>query len=123
MLSKEAQAVVGKVHDNTRPALKLLESEGFRFRGFVDIFDAGPTVEAEVCNLNSVRNSRLVTVTVSGSTAEDEGIPHIVCNTQLENFRATKLSLPAGADELILTTEQARAMHLESGDEARIVAL
>ncbi|MFP3480925.1 arginine N-succinyltransferase, partial [Burkholderia sp. SIMBA_057] len=60
---------------------------------------------------------------VSESTVEDEGIPHIVCNTQLKNFRATKLSLPAGADELILTTEQAQAMHLESGDEARIVAL
>lgn len=37
LLSEDARSVIGKVHDNTRPALKLLESEGFRFRGFVDI--------------------------------------------------------------------------------------
>ena len=34
LLSPEAQAVIGKVHDNTRPALKLLEREGF-IRGYV----------------------------------------------------------------------------------------
>ena len=124
LLSEDARAVVGKVHDNTRPALKLLESEGFRFRGFVDIFDAGPTVEAEVCNLNSVRNSKVVTVSVKEQVPEVEAaVPHIVCNTQLENFRATKLLLAEGADELILDKEQADKMHLSDGDDARIVAL
>lgn len=123
LLSKDAQAVIGRVHDNTRPALRLLESEGFRFRGFVDIFDAGPTVEAEVCQLNSVRNSRLVTVRINDSVSDDDGVAHIVCNTQVTNFRAAQLSLPEGTDEIVLTTEQAQAMHLDNGDDARIVAL
>ncbi|MDX1453503.1 MAG: arginine N-succinyltransferase, partial [Oleiphilaceae bacterium] len=39
-LSEEAQHVVGEVHENTRPALQMLKSEGFNFNGFVDIFDA-----------------------------------------------------------------------------------
>ena len=124
LLSEDARAVIGKVHDNTRPALRLLESEGFRFRGFVDIFDAGPTVEAEVCNLNSVRNSKVVTMSVKEQVPEVEAaVPHIVCNTQLENFRATKLLLAEGASELILDKEQADKMHLSDGDDARIVAL
>lgn len=123
LLSEDAQAVIGRVHDNTRPALRLLESEGFRFRGFVDIFDAGPTVEAEVCQLNSVRNSRLVTVRIDDSASDEDGVAHIVCNTQVTNFRAAQLSLPEGTDNIVLTTEQAQAMHLDNGDDARIVAL
>ncbi|MEE4245186.1 MAG: arginine N-succinyltransferase, partial [Kangiellaceae bacterium] len=43
MLTEQAQAVIGKVHPDTEPALKLLEHEGFQYKGYVDIFDAGPT--------------------------------------------------------------------------------
>lgn len=124
LLPDEARAVIGKVHDNTRPALRLLESEGFRFRGFVDIFDAGPTVEAEVCNLRSVRNSRVVPVEVTEHIESDSELePHIVCNTKLETFRAAQVQCRHGADTLVLTADQAQHLHLEQGDEARIVAL
>ncbi|MCV5217436.1 arginine N-succinyltransferase, partial [Escherichia coli] len=57
LLSQEAQAVIGQVHDITRPALKLLEREGFTNRGYVDIFDGGPTVECDLRNIDSVRHS------------------------------------------------------------------
>lgn len=30
--------VIGKVHQQTLPALRLLEQEGFRYNGYVDIF-------------------------------------------------------------------------------------
>ncbi|WP_404400392.1 arginine N-succinyltransferase [Idiomarina seosinensis] len=123
LLSEQARAVIGKVHDNTRPALRLLESEGFRRRGFVDIFDAGPTVEAEVCNLHSVRNSRLLPVRITAKVDAQAAEPHIVCNTQLSKFRASQVALNAQSDELWLTADQARHLHLESGDNARVVAL
>ena len=101
----------------------MLESEGFRFRGFVDIFDAGPTVEAEVCNLNSVRNSKVVTVVVKEQVPEVEAaVPHIVCNTQLKTFEPPNCCCE-GADELILDNEQAEKMHLSDGDDVRVVAL
>ncbi|RUO73733.1 arginine N-succinyltransferase [Idiomarina seosinensis] len=123
LLSEQARSVIGKVHDNTRPAIRLLESEGFRFRGFVDIFDAGPTVEAEVCNLRSVRHSRLVPVKLV-ETVETEGLePHIVCNTQLQNFRAAQVYCQPETNELAITTEQAQHLKLSSGDEVRLVAL
>ena len=41
LLSKAAQEVIGKVHDKTEPALRLLKSEGFSWKRYVDIFDAG----------------------------------------------------------------------------------
>ncbi|MEX1058256.1 MAG: arginine N-succinyltransferase, partial [Natronospirillum sp.] len=57
MLPKAAQAAVGRVHPYTEPALGMLESEGFRRNGFVDIFDAGPAVEAERDRIGGVRRS------------------------------------------------------------------
>ncbi len=56
--------MIGKVHEKTLPALRLLEKEGFSCRGYVDIFDAGPTVECDVRNIESVRHSQRCTVTI-----------------------------------------------------------
>ena len=64
LLSNEARAVIGKTHEKTRPALKMLQDEGFVNRGYVDIFDAGPTVECEVKNIRSVRRSQKLAVLV-----------------------------------------------------------
>ena len=42
LLPDSARAVIGEVHDDTRAARAMLEQEGFRYEGYVDIFDAGP---------------------------------------------------------------------------------
>ena len=124
LLPEKAREVIGKVHDNTRPALKLLESEGFRFRGFVDIFDAGPTVEAEVQNLRSVRNSVLKEVVLVDTPVDAESAtPHIICNTQIESFRAAQVRHVEGSEKVQLSAEQADKLNLSEGDTVRIVAL
>ncbi len=119
LLSKKAQAVIGKVHDKTRPALALLQSEGFSNRGYVDIFDAGPTVEARVEHIRSVRNSRRLQVSI-GTVAP--GIPYLVCNTRLEDFRATWLELNINEhdDEVTLSTAAAAALRVSHGDWVRV---
>lgn len=38
-LAEDAQKVIGEVHPQTAPARKLLEAEGLRYQGYVDIFD------------------------------------------------------------------------------------
>ena len=55
LLSPEAQAVISHVHEKTKPALRLLEKEGFQHIGYVDIFDAGPTVESQLKDVSSVK--------------------------------------------------------------------
>ncbi|MCA9135161.1 MAG: arginine N-succinyltransferase, partial [Planctomycetales bacterium] len=52
LLPKAAQAVIGKVHPQTEPARKLLESEGFAFSKMIDIFDGGPCVR---CDRKAIR--------------------------------------------------------------------
>ncbi|MCX2958225.1 MAG: arginine N-succinyltransferase, partial [Serratia symbiotica] len=47
-LSEDAQKVIGEVHPQTVPARRVLESEGLDYQGYVDIFDGGATLEAEI---------------------------------------------------------------------------
>lgn len=58
MLSEAAQAVIGRVHDHGRAALNLLTEEGFRDEGYIDIFDAGPTMVATIDDLKAIRELR-----------------------------------------------------------------
>ncbi|KFZ30542.1 arginine N-succinyltransferase [Pseudidiomarina salinarum] len=120
LLDAEAQAVVGQVHKSTRPALGMLESEGFRFRGYVDIFDAGPTVEVEVNNIKSVRESKRLPVTI-GEVAE--GPLYIVCNTRVADFRALQARVKVTAETVTIDADSAAALRVQPGDQVRIVSL
>lgn len=125
-LSEEAQQIVGKTHDNTRPALAMLKSEGFNFNGLVDIFDAGPLVEAFVENIRAVRQSRLVTVEVGTAKPFDDSDrdPLLVSNTQYEDFRVTLFNKSSLVGKLLLISkEQAEYLKVNTGDQVRIVSL
>ncbi len=50
--------VIGEVHPQTLPARRLLEAEGLSYQGYVDIFDGGPTLEAEIDHIRAVKQSR-----------------------------------------------------------------
>lgn len=122
LLSKEAQAVVGQVHEKTRPAIQLLKNEGFTFNGYVDIFDAGPTVEAKLNNVRTVRSSSHKKVII-GDNAGGQQI--MIANTELENFRATlaDLSFDKDGDDIVITAKMASALQVSEGDTIRIATV
>ncbi|OEF05265.1 arginine N-succinyltransferase [Vibrio genomosp. F10] len=121
LLSKEAQAVIGKVHDNTLPALKLLEREGFTCRNYVDIFDAGPTVECDARNIESVRHSFRAKVVISEHTSADH---YLISNTSFENFRATaaKAAYDHASNTVIFASDVAKALQVSQDDYVRMLA-
>ncbi|WP_353653642.1 arginine N-succinyltransferase [Porphyrobacter sp. YT40] len=57
LLPLAAQQVIGRPHDNSLPARAMLLKEGFEDGGYVDIFDAGPTLFAPIDRLASIRNA------------------------------------------------------------------
>ncbi|MBQ0832074.1 arginine N-succinyltransferase [Marinobacter sp.] len=127
MLPDSARAVIGRVHGNTAPALKMLQAEGFNFNGMVDIFDGGPVVEAFVNTIRTVRDSvnRYATVT---QKAVDLDVPAaervMVSNRSFRNFRIT--TVPAscvGIDTVSLPPAVAEALQIESGDLVRLAPL
>lgn len=121
LLSQEAQDVIGQVHEKTRPALKLLEREGFTNRGYVDIFDAGPTVECDLRNIESVRHSIRAQVELSEHASSQD---YLIGNTSFENFRAVaaKGAYDQASGKVILAPNVAEALEVQEGDFVRMLA-
>ena len=122
LLSKEAQAVIGQVHENTKPALRLLEKEGFTCRNYVDIFDGGPSVECEVRNIESVRHSFRAKVTIAPHASSQN---YLISNTSFEHFRATaaKAAYDQESESVIVSPEVAEALQVNQGDFVRMLNL
>ncbi len=83
MLSQEAQASIGQVHEETKPALKLLKQEGFRFANAVDIFDAGPIYVTDTEQVRCVREAQRARFT--GVLQSAEGVnQYLISNDELD---------------------------------------
>ncbi|MES0873719.1 arginine N-succinyltransferase [Sinimarinibacterium thermocellulolyticum] len=123
LLPAEAQRVMGRVHEQTAPALKLLEQEGFRYQNYIDIFDGGPTVEAPTAQVRSIRRSRVLRVRVGDGTTKARATPHLISNLSLGGFRCALAPLSVQQDRLSLTPALAATLGLADGDNARVVAL
>ena len=122
LLSDETQAAIAQVHEYTRRALSILEKEGFSYQGYVDIFDAGPTVEAPLKGIRAIRDSMTLPVTIG--TMAKEGDHHLISNRQQEAFRCALVQLPvSGGNEIVVNDELAEAMDIANGDIVRIVSL
>ena len=121
LLSPEAQRVINKVHPKTVPALRLLEAEGFSRRGYVDIFDAGPTVETQTASVKTVRESKKCQVII-GEVAKDN--KYIICNDKVADFRATQapILLRDTANQVVITQAVAEALMVNEGDWVRLVS-
>lgn len=126
LLSKEAKSVIGLTHDNTRPALRMLEEEGFSWRGYVDIFDAGPSVECELSQIRSVRASRKLKVHVA-----DREVPHgytcLLSNIHFADFRALIADVAVNEEkeqeQVVLSEEVALLLKVADGDTVRLVEI
>jgi len=126
LLSKEAQQVINKVHQKTVPALRLLETEGFARCGYVDIFDAGPTVEVKRSSIKTVRESNKYQVIIGDVDSANTNSPnkYIICNTQVANFRATQapVLLRQTANQVVISQAVAEALQVSTDDWVRLVA-
>ena len=118
LLPEPARAVIGKVHPQGVPAMALLESEGFRPNGLVDIFDGGPTVTCERDNIRTVRDARRMTVAVAREV--DAELPALISTASAANFRSVRQRAAIEGDTVILTTETAEALRVRAGDTVRV---
>ena len=121
LLSKEAQAVIGQVLDKTRPALQLLEGEGFSCRGYVDIFDAGPTVEANLSHIRTAQSSLKMPIVIDDAAAA-QGQTHYIINTSVADFRAVATEIGVNEEQniAVLSRQAAAALNVQEGDHVRL---
>ncbi len=127
LLTKDARDAIGAVHADTEPARVLLEQEGFRYEGYVDIFDAGPTLECFRDNIHAVRQSQVLPVAVGEADpvpdSLSDDIQWLVCNRAFAHFRAIVVRAPRRADRLALPPFAARTLGVGEGELVRAVPL
>jgi len=115
LLPPEAQKVIGQVHKNTLPAMKLLLDEGFSDSGMVDIFDAGPILTCALDRIRTVKNS-LRTHVESVVPDIDNGSMFMISNTAFD-FRACTGPAEQNPEGGIRITESsACVLHIRAGD-------
>ena len=120
LLPEPARAVIGKVHPQGVPAMALLESEGFRPNGLVDIFDAGPTVTCGRDNIRTVRDSRRMTVAIAAEVEAE--LPSLVSTDSVEAFRAVRQRAALEGEVATLSAETADALKIKAGETVRVKA-
>ncbi|MBU2290432.1 MAG: arginine N-succinyltransferase [Alphaproteobacteria bacterium] len=120
LLPEPARAVIGKVHPQGVPAMALLESEGFRPNGLVDIFDGGPTVSCGRDNIRTVRDARRLTARI-GDEVEAE-LPALVSTDSVAAFRAVRQKVAVDGEAVALNRETADALKVRAGDTVRVKA-
>lgn len=123
MLPEHARACIGQVHEQTQPALAMLRAQGLRFEGYIDIFDAGPTVEAYIDDVQAVRHSRLARVRLDAH-AEAPAAPRVLASRtgDCADFRAAWVGRAPADDRITLHPEEAARLNVDSGDTLRILA-
>ena len=122
-LPQEAQDAVGKVHVATAPARRLLEQEGMYYEGYVDIFDAGPVLQARVSELRALRDSTLALLDVVPPVPAEAGKPLLVANTQLGDFRVMACDSRPAQGRMGLAAEQLDLLHAKAGDAVRTLSM
>lgn len=122
LLPASAQAVVGKTHDHSAPALRILQQEGFRLTDMVDIFEAGPIVQCPLNEIRTIADSDLAIV-AELIDVDDQPPRYLLANTQM-NFRVCQGSLTALDNERVaLPRQAAEALGVTVGDTVRFVSL
>lgn len=119
LLPKEAQLAIGHPHPSALPAMNILLREGFRYNKYVDIFDAGPTIEAPLNEIKTIAHNRVMVI----KNICDEVSNHdfLLSNNQL-NFRATIGSTLLNLDQntCTISKETADLLQVQCGDELRV---
>ncbi|MNE00115.1 Arginine N-succinyltransferase subunit alpha [compost metagenome] len=97
--------------------------EGFETDHYIDIFDGGPTLHARVSSIRSIAQSRVVPVKLDSAVVKG-GRPYLVCNGQLQDYRAVLLELDwVPGKPVTLSLEAAEALGVGEGASVRLVAV
>ncbi|NNC36548.1 MAG: arginine N-succinyltransferase [Hyphomonadaceae bacterium] len=116
LLPDEARQVIGQCHPDGLGAKRLLEDEGFRYEKFVDIFDAGPTLEVRKNQIRTVKDSQLFKVR-DGDQGKSRAL---MSNNRINDFRAVFTRATVEGDGVILTSEVRKALRVKVNEQVRV---
>lgn len=120
LLPQEAQDVIGQTHPAGVGARRYLESEGFRYDGMVDIFDGGPSVNAPLADIRTIRHSRIVTLREGGLKSSETTLTALIGRDTISDFRCVLSTLQFDGEKVLTDSQTLERLNLKDGDKARI---
>ena len=117
LLPKTARDVIGQPFPSSEPAKAMLEKEGFRHEGYVDIFDGGPTLQVRREEIKTIKQSQVAIV--KAIEPLEDGPKYMICNTQFAEFRLMAARLGVDEGEVMISPRTAEALQLKVGDKVR----
>jgi arginine N-succinyltransferase len=119
LLSDAARGVMGLPHPSGRAALRMLEEEGFVFDRYLDIFDGGPTVTADIDDLRTIDESDEETIV---EISEGGKMRMLLAHGRLKDFVACFASVKrAGRKGICIDVEAAELLGVQEGDKVLAV--
>lgn len=119
LLDEPAQAVIGKPFTSSAPAMKMLEREGFTHEGYVDVFDAGPSMQSETKAIKTIQESQLLEVAIVEESVKTD--KWIISNTVVSDFRVVFAPLEIIEGKACICKNVAAALRVQPGDRIRVV--
>ena len=120
LLPASARNSLGEVHSQTRPALALLQAEGFEKTNMVDIFDGGPVVRCSRSAIDAVRRTQarlLLRIETEVSS------PAQIIASLKNGFHATIANVQDAAEGITISQHTADLLQLTIGDQLLTTSL
>ncbi len=124
MLPETARAVIGVPHPTGRAAMRMLETEGFAWERYVDIFDGGPTMTVKTDAIKSLAEAQETKIVAISDTIGDHigGDKVLAARGQLADFRAAYAWVEQQQDGVTIDAPSAALLGLAVGDSFTHVA-
>lgn len=129
LLPKDAIDVIGTVHPQTRPALAMLESQGFVRTDQIDIFDGGPVVQCATQSIAAVQATSKFSVSPESDRSswpdqtDWQRIPRAIITTSKSPFVAVQSNVSIQDDLASLDSAVMKALKLQAGDSVYVMHL
>jgi arginine N-succinyltransferase len=121
LLDAGVSAELGQVHEDTVPALRLLEAAGLAWGDEIDPFDGGPFVGAETAKVMPIRETARG---VLADGAPPEGSPAAIVATEERGaFRAVAAPVARAGAEVHIGKEARERLDLATGEEVSVTPL
>lgn len=132
LLPTQAQWAIGQLHPVGELPFSILLDEGFDTETYIDIFDGGPTVDARVAMLKTVRRAQSATLAqgpsvtplggasatpLQGASASDW---YLLATTHSAGFRATLARVAVQGARAITSSAAAQRLQAHEGQPLRV---
>ncbi len=127
LLPKDAVAAIGRVHDQTKPALAMLESQGFVRTDQIDIFDGGPVVQCATQEILAIRATKELLVSEQSGQlnwrgqADGQFISKAVVTTSSSHYVATQCDVVLIQNSVSMERSDMETLEVQPGDRVWVM--